>query len=425
MKIFTQSFFYLLLLTVSSLLFGCRNNISEAKAHLQGRLLIWHPFQGQEEKTLKTILNDYRELYPKVKIVVEFMPEKTIAQQFRQQSQSSLGPDLMITSYFDLIPLIRAKTVLNLSDYNLDLSTYLPRPISQVIHQNNLYGLPFSLNTQVLCYNKSKVEQPLESLPEMIQEVEAERQVALTSNFVNTLWGVQIFNQEWSPDTSQNDQDSIALDNYNQEFNFNPQAWADWLEWLQEAKKHPHLILADERSTLHPTFAQGKLAYYVCKSEEISDLKATLGEDKLGVTNLPGLVNRPAGPLLFTRAVVFNRASSPSTIKLALRVAQFLTNAEQQTKLAIETDSLIPANRQVKLDARLSPIQAVLFSQSKTAAAVSLDYLYQFDQLQQEYGDLFYKLVLEGVMTPKQAASELAQKIAQVRKQGAIPLKEE
>ncbi len=426
MKLLSQGFFHFCLVAIAFLVLGCGNTVFEAKEDRpEGRLLIWHPFQGREAETLNIILDDYRKLYPKVKIVMEFVPEDTISERFRQKSQSSLGPDLMISSYVDLITLIRAKTVLNLNDYGIDVSTYLPGPIRQVTHQDNLYGLPFSLNTQVLCYNKTRVDEPLTTLPEMIQQLEAKHQIALTSNFVDTLWGLEIFNEESSSQISELDPDSSTLNNNRQDFIFNPQAWAAWLKWLLQANNYRYLILADDRSTLHQKFAETKLDYYFCKSEEISDLKAILGEDKLGVTNLPGIVDRPAVPLLFTRALVFNRVSSPTAIKLALHLAQFLTNGEQQTKLAIQTESLIPANKKVKLDERLSPIQAVLFSQSKTAVAVSLDYLYQFDHLQEKYGDLYYKLVIEGVMTPQEAALELQQKIAQVVQQETIQLREE
>ncbi|MDJ0573586.1 MAG: extracellular solute-binding protein [Xenococcaceae cyanobacterium MO_234.B1] len=394
-----QPFCKILLLAIALFLAGCSNTPSEAKARLQGRLLIWHPFQGKEAETLNLILNDYRELYPKVKIVSESVPEEEISEQFLQQAQSSLGPNLMISSYLSLRPLIKAGVLLPLNDYNLDLSTYFPRSILQVTVQDNLYGLPFSLNTQVLCYNKTKVEQPPKTLPEMRKEVQAKRQIALTSNFLDTFWGVQIF--ESKPSSEKED--------FTGDFTFDSQAWAAWLEWLQQAKNHPDLILSSDQSTLHQTFATGKLAYYVCKSEEISDLKATLGEDKLGVTTLPGATNRPAGPLLFTRAVVFNQASSSATSQLALQLARFLTNAEQQTKLAIQTESLIPANSKVKLDERLSPIQAVLFAQSKTAVAVPLNFVYQFQKATEQDGELFYNLVLEGVMTPREGALELNQ----------------
>ncbi len=400
-----QRFCSILLLAIALMLSGCRITAPEAKERLQGRLLIWHPFEGKEAETLNSILDNYRELYPQVKIVAEFFREKLISEQFRQQSSSGLGPDLMISSYLDMIPLIRAGVLQNLNEYNLDLSSYLPRPISQVTYNDKLYGLPFSLNTQVLCYNKTKVERPLKTLPEMITEAEAERQIAVTSNFLDTFWGVQIFRPK--PKSTTEEIERI----------FDYQAWANWLEWLQLAQKDPNFILADERSTLDRVFAEGKLAYYVCKSEEISDLQATLGVDKFGVTTLPGAGNRAAGPLLYTKAIIFNQVSPTSTTKLALQLAGFLTNAEQQTRLALQTESLIPANSKVKLDRRLSPIQAVLLAQSKTAVAVSLDYVYEFGDADEIYGNLYYNLVMAGEMTPSEAASEFRQKILEMRQE--------
>ena len=396
-----QRFCHILFLAIACTvsLVGCSMMQPTAKEEVHGRLLLWHPFEGKEAETLNIILDNYRELYPKIKIISEFFPEDNISEEFKQKSQAGLGPDLMISSYHDLIPLIRVGVLATLNDYNLDLSIYLPRPLRQVTYQDKLYGLPFSLNTQVLCYNKTKVDRPLSTLPEMIVEIEAQRQIAQTSNFLDTFWGVQMFR---STPTRNNEEG---------EWIFDYQAWANWLEWLRLVKKNPNFILADESSTLDRVFAEGKLAYYICKSEEISDLRETLGGDKFGITTLPRAENRPAGPLLFTKAIVFNRISSQNTTKLALQLAGFLTNAEQQTILALETESLIPTNRKVKLDRRLSPIQAILFAQSQTAVAVSLDAVYKYEGAEEIYGDLYYNLVIAGEMKAQEAASELAQKM--------------
>ena len=396
-----QRFCHILFLAIACTvsLVGCSMMQPTAKEEVYGRLLIWHPFEGKEAETLNIILDNYRELYPKIKIISEFFPEDNISEKFKQKSQAGLGPDLMISSYHDLIPLMKAGVLATLNDYNLDLSIYLPRPLRQVTYQDKLYGLPFSLNTQVLCYNKTKVDRPLSTLPEMIVEIEAQRQIAQTSNFLDTFWGVQMFR---STPTRNNEEG---------EWIFDYQAWAHWLEWLRLVNKNPNFILADESSTLDRVFAEGKLAYYICNSEEISDLRETLGGDKFGITTLPRAENRPAGPLLFTKAIVFNRISSQNTTKLALQLAGFLTNAEQQTILALETESLIPTNRKVKLDRRLSPIQAILFAQSQTAVAVSLDAVYEYEGAEEIYGDLYYNLVIAGEMKAEEAASELAQKM--------------
>ena len=411
-----QRFCYFLFIAIALLLSGCGNQISPTQeGREEGRLLFWHSFEGQEAATLNSMLAQYQALHPKIKIVAEFFPEEVITEQVNVQSRSGLGPDLMISSFEKLIPMIEAGALENLNDYNLDLSSYLPRPIRQVTLFDNLYGLPFALKTQVLCHNKTQVEQPLETLPEIIAEAEAGHQIAITSNFLDTLWGMEIFRSQ-----SQDGKEDTLFD---------PQAWAHWLEWLRYVQKDPNIILADESSAMDRVFAEGKLAYYVCHSEEISSIQATLGVNNLGVTTLPRAGNRTAGPLLYTNAIVFNEVSSRSTTKLALQLASFLTNVQQQTKLALETESLIPVNSKVQLDRRLSPIQAVLFAQSKAAVAASLDYVYEFGNADQTHGELYYNLVMAGEITPQEAAKQLSEKFAEIRQQqrqeAAIPSEEE
>ena len=400
-------FCFILLLNLVLFLPGCSSFVTADK-RLQGRLLIWHAFEGKEAETFSNMLDKYQELYPKIKIVDEFFPEAELTKQFTLRSSSGLGPDLMVSSYEEMIHLISAGIVKNLNDYDLDLSNYFPRAISQVTLDNNLYGLPLALSTQVLCYNNTKIKQPLETLPEMISEAKAQTQIAVNSNFLETLWGMELFRLP-------SDKTTIRYGV------FEPQAWVNWVKWLRYAQKSPHFILADKNANLAQVFAEGKLAYYVCRSEEISKIQATLGSDKLNVTILPKAGDRNAAPLLYTKAILFNQSSSKSTTRLALQLANFLTNVEQQTKLALETESLIPANRKVTLDKRLSPIQAVLLAQSKQAIAVSLEHVYKYDA-DEEYIDLYYGLVMAGEISPEEAADKLAENISEISEE---PIKKE
>ncbi len=104
---------------------------------------------------------------------------------------------------------------------------------------------------------------------------------------------------------------------------------------------------------------------------------------------------------------MFNRASAPANTELALQVAKFLTNDQQQTKLALSTEAQIPANIQVKIDNRLSPAVAALVAQSKTAIPIPLDHLEQAVAAAVVYGDAYYTRVLEGELEAGEAATEL------------------
>ena len=391
-----QRFFGILLLTIALFLSACRISPPKIEEQLQGRLLVWHFLGDMETELFDDILDKYTQLHPKVKIVSEYVPAAQISEQFIQQAQSGLGPDLMISNSYDLPLLIEAGILQQLNDYNPDLSIYLPVAIEDISYQNKFYGLPFTLITQVLCYNTKKVTQPPTTLSGLIEEARAGRRVGLTSNFFATFWGVQIFGGKQF-----DAQGRMILDRG---------GFAEWLEWLKQAQNEPDFILSEDHSSLRKAFVEEKLAYYVCKSNEIDNLKAALGEGKLGVALLPGEADRPAGPILEGRALVFNRASSPAGMKLALDLAQFLTNVEQQTRIVLETEAVISVNNQVRIDQRLSPITAVLLAQSKTSVADPLDYHFLAEKTYRKYGNLFYKRVLEGEMEASQAAAELTQK---------------
>ncbi len=391
-----QRFFGILLLTIALLLSACRTSSPETEEQLQGRLLLWHFFDHKGTELFDDILDKYTQLHPKVTIVSEYVPAAQISEQFIQQAESGLGPDLMISISYELPLLIEAGILQQLNDYNLDLSIYLPVAIEDISYQNKFYGLPFTLITQVLCYNTKKVTQPPTTLSGLIEEAQAGRGVGLTSNFFATFWGVQIFGGKQF-----DAQGRMILDRG---------GFAEWLEWLKQAQNEPDLILSEDQSSLRKAFVEEKLAYYVCQSNEIDNLKAALGEGKLGVALLPGEADRPAGPILEGRALVFNRASSPAGMKLALDLAQFLTNVEQQTRIVLETEAVISVNNQVRIDQRLSPITAVLLAQSKTSVADPLDYHLLAEKTYRKYGNLFYKRVLEGEMEASEAAAELSQK---------------
>jgi ABC-type glycerol-3-phosphate transport system substrate-binding protein len=156
---------------------------------------------------------------------------------------------------------------------------------------------------------------------------------------------------------------------------------------------------------LHDAFARGQLTYYVCNSDEILDLRQTLKDD-LQVAVLPGGDSTYATPLLYTRSLAINHSASPNERKLALALAKFLTNPEQQLQGVAATQSFIPVNRTVRVDRSLLPIEAVLLKQSQTAVAIPLESAEKLAPLFKRGRNLYFK-ALQGEIDPAQAALEL------------------
>ena len=154
---------------------------------------------------------------------------------------------------------------------------------------------------------------------------------------------------------------------------------------------------------------EGKLAYLTCASFWIPQLSEALGKDKLGATLLPGETNQPATPALSASLLLFNQASSPNQARLALKLAQFLTNVEQQKQVQAAVP-FIPSNKNVTLNRQLFPIRATLLDQSRTAAAFSLDDAEKIETIK-DYGDILYRKILAGEITPDEAATQLDQTV--------------
>ena len=182
------------------------------------------------------------------------------------------------------------------------------------------------------------------------------------------------------------------------------------MEWLKNAKNEPNFILNEDSLVLQDAFIEERLAYNVCWSDQIPFLRESLGADKFGVALLPGKENKQAAPPLVVGGFLFSSASSSNQTKIALRFAQFLANTQQQTALAAQLRSFIPANREAFIDLRLFPTQGILQKQSLSVIAFSLDQTEKINALSKYGGDL-YRRVMAGEISPEQAASQLTQTI--------------
>ena len=353
----------------------------------------------QYQQRVKGSIAEFRKLYPDVQVVVEFIlaeeADQFLKQQFIQQVDKGLGPNLL-SVYFDTeIPdLIEAGVLQPLDSYPIDWSVFRPEALDQVRYQGKFYGLPVHLEIQVLCYNKDKVKELPKTLDDLIAQARKGYSVGLNSSFLGTLWGIQVFGGH-------------ILDSQGRLIWDQEGGWVRWMEWLKAAGNEPNFSLSDDADALQEAFVQGRLAYTTCLSSSIPYYREALGGDRVGVALLPGQPDRSAGPPLLGNMLLFNRVSSPKQTQIALKLAQFLTNEEQQRKIITEIRAFIPANKTAIIEPRLFPIQHTLLQQSQTAVSIPLDQV-ETIQVLIEYGDPLYRQVLAGAISPVEATVQLS-----------------
>lgn len=386
---------------------------------LQGQILLWVELpstgtdrqEGSIQQVVRSNLEDFNKLYPHVQVFVETFPFRQIQAPLQDQIQRGAGPDLLtVRANPELIDIIKAGLLRTVDATDLKASQFRTEALKNIRYQGKTYGLPLFLTTQVLCYNKNKVEVLPNTLPELIQQARQGYSVGLMSGFLETYWGIGSFDKtSVAPSVAP----SVALQGnlHAQYVNAQPvntqqwRAWADWLSWLKDAQNEPNFILSDDTAALRQAFLNGQLAYLGCRSDWLPDFSRLLGKETLGVTLLPGQPNQPASPILETGIIAFSQASSTKQQQLALRLAQFLTNTEQQKRIEAAIP-FIPSNKLVTINPQLFPIRATLQEQSKNAVAISLDEMEHAEAVV-EAGNSLYQQVLAGELSPNAAETKI------------------
>ena len=145
---------FAIILLFTSLLTACSTDSS----NLDGQIMLWHSWQGAEAQALQKMLDEFRQLHPEVGIAIDFYPASEIEEAYRVQVEAGLGPDMLVAPADWVARLNEAEAIQEISDLEVDLDRYLSAAIDTLRTEEKLYGLPLSLNTSILYYNKQLLQ---------------------------------------------------------------------------------------------------------------------------------------------------------------------------------------------------------------------------------------------------------------------------
>ena len=382
-----------LLAAFALLLAGCgAGPQTDSNGNVSGRALLWHSWNEAEAAVLSQIIERFMEINPDATVMIQgFDSVEEMLREFETNAPAGLGPDLMFAPS-DAVRSLVDQGLLRPIDQAMadtEMERYLRGAVESMTVNDRLYGLPISLSTTVLYYNKRLVDSPPETLSDLIGEADAGRFVAMPDDFSNTFWGIQAFGGELFDEDGR-----VILDRG---------GFANWLAWLKTARDLPGILLDSDITVLQESFLEGDAAYYIGSSQDLQTFEAGLGEDALGVVPLPSGPIGPAGPLLGVEGLLFSSASSEGQAELALALAKFVTNPEQSALLMREVQR-IPASQSLNINPSLMPVMNNLAIQSRNS--VALPNTGEVDTLL-EMVSAIYDRVLEGLIDPAAAATDV------------------
>ncbi len=376
------------------LLTGCTTQSETRIDPLQGQLLIWHNWTpGSDATELQGLIDGFSLIHPNVTIVTEYVPDREFVARYLDQTRAGLGPDLLVGIEPAYVrDFVDAGVLVALDEYDVDVANLKPATVEALRLNNHLYAIPFSAYTNVLYYNRALGGTALSTVPDLVREAQAGRKVGIPTDFYNAAWGIGSFGGTIFDENGQ-----LALEQNG--------GFSDWLTWLSTAQRNPNVILSNDVEQLRQLFEEGELAYFIGSSYEQPYFQATMGEEVVGVGLLPPFGQTPAVPFMRLEVIAVSKSSARRDLGVAL--AEFLINTTQQRKLALSNLGRIPMAATVgSVALRVDTLASQLVQQRDHALVVPLANTSLAAQLQ-TVGDAIYNQVLEGVLSPQEAAALL------------------
>jgi len=364
---------------------------------LSGSLLIWHTYPEAEVLLLNNLLTRFTSLNPDVKIVSEFVSDEDVsfdaatgeAGRLVTMSRAGLGPDIVIgLEEFHVRELLPANIILPLDEAKLELAGLFPHMVDALRKDGRLYAVPFAAYSQIMFYNETRVTQPALTAEGMLSQANTgEHRAAVPLDTRYSFWGITGFGGPYLDKTGAIGVNSVGL--------------AYWFDWLKRADVEPNLLLDVDYDALLNLFLTNEADYFIATSFELPYLQAGLGADTVRVATVP-MGKFTSSPIMNIETFLVNQNTSQK--ELCLSLANFLINDAQQRRVATGTIGRMPVNMLLDIDARVSPIAAVMSQQSRAG--------YIFPITANGTGTLLRdataitREMLEGLLTPAEAADK-------------------
>lgn len=354
----------------------------------------------QDYREKLSILNGgYRQIHPSTYFQFSLYPEERIIQAMQRRTGAGLGPDVLFVNGETAKRLV-AQRLADPFPINAALAQQLnPEDLQRMrITNGALAGLPILIQTQVACFNRKHLSQAPTTLQALLSASAKGHRIGLSIELTSLFWSAGSMGAVDAVQQLESGQ-TVKPDAKN--------SLTNWLSWLQNANHQQRVTFYANQSAALNEFRAGHLDWIPCSSVSLPSLRKTLGES-LGVASLPSGPGGMASPINRLRVFALGRSSSQAGRERAIAFSRFAVNPLVQHNLTVGAQTVLPANRFVKVPTQSSgTLKALSASKSsgQRSAAVS-DLLHQDDPRIISAQSIISSLVF-GEVSPNKAANDL------------------
>ncbi len=351
------------------------------------------------DERLRLLEQGFRQINSNTRFQLSLYPESQFEAAIRRRSTSGLGPDLLFVNGDTALRLMQHRLVDPYPATAGQLNLFDPEAVKRLRAPNGqLAGLPVLMQAQLACFNRKTVQAPPTTLNELLANSAQGKPSGLPITLYNLFWtagsqgAVAAVNRALlsKPIT---EQDRRAIQR--------------WLSWLQNASKQQGISFYGTQQAIEADFMAGRLAWIPCRSTSLPRLRKRLGQ-ALGVSALPDGRYGQASPVNRLRVLALSRGSSAMGRKRALAFTKFAVNPLVQRDLTIGSQTVLPANRYVKVPVSSSTVLAAMVKAGEQGSQINemVAMLHSNDPRIQTNEQLISQLVF-GEMTPQEATDQM------------------
>jgi len=362
----------------------------------------------RDRKLLRQFQTSVREVVPGLQLQPSLYTESSIEAELRRQTNSGLGPDLVISDARTIHALFEARLLDPVPLTKDQRQAVAPTLLKRLTNdQGQITGLPVSQSLQLACYDKSKLKTPPASLSELAKASSGESVFGIAQNFEDLYWSMGSFEAGPALVTSLRGQTPTAPETHQ---------LVRWLGWLQDTSFQQNVIFLRDQPTLRRQLIQGRLNWISCWSTQLPQLREAMKE-KLGVSVLPAGPVGQATPVSKLQVWGLGRNSSQRQRASSEELMQFIVQPWAQKTWSLRYRTSYPVNPVAAaiVNSQIPGTDELYLMKSREGIMIGDEIMASLDanpELNEGLQDIINDVIF-GTESPAQAAGKIHQLLKQ------------
>ena len=362
----------------------------------------------RDRKLLRQFQTSVREVVPGLQLQPSLYTESSIEAELRRQTNSGLGPDLVISDARTIHALFEARLLDPVPLTKDQRQAVAPTLLKRLTNdQGQITGLPVSQSLQLACYDKSKLKTPPASLSELAKASSGESVFGIAQNFEDLYWSMGSFEAGPALVTSLRGQTPTAPET---------RQLVRWLGWLQDTSFQQNVIFLRDQPTLRRQLIQGRLNWISCWSTQLPQLREAMKE-KLGVSVLPAGPVGQATPVSKLQVWGLGRNSSQRQRASSEELMQFIVQPWAQKTWSLRYRTSYPVNPVAAaiVNSQIPGTDELYLMKSREGIMIGDEIMASLDanpELNEGLQDIINDVIF-GTESPAQAAGKIHQLLKQ------------